>query len=105
MTNRAWVRSHGGSARPNLLRYTQVMSAAKAVLDAALKLEPVDRARVANELLESVADSPATELSDPWELEVQRRLAAIDAGTMEMIPEEQVFSELAAELRSRGGPK
>ena len=47
---------------------------------------------------EDIEDDPA-EVQRAWEDEIRRRLADVDAGTAELIPAEQVFSELRARFR------
>lgn len=66
----------------------------------ALELSSEDRTRLVLRLLDSLEeerreDEPA-EVERAWEEEIRRRIAEIDAGTMEMIPAEQVFAELRA---------
>ena len=56
--------------------------AAEAVLTDALQLDPAERAAVAAALLASL-DGPAdADVAAAWDAEIDRRLAAIDAGTM-----------------------
>ena len=86
------------------------MLQAKEIIEAALKLEPAERARIAHELLDSIdepaGDEPAgVELTAAWEQEIQRRLRDMEAGRVEMIPAEKVFSELEADIRARRASK
>lgn len=68
----------------------------------ALELSSQERAQLARRLLvsldEDVDDDPA-EVERAWEEEIRRRLQEVEAGTAELIPAEQVFSELR--LRTR----
>lgn len=107
---------HGGHAcgvldalldheRIGALGYTLGIVQAEKIIEEALKLDPVERERVAHELLESIGDTAGVDLSPEWEAEVQRRLRDMDAGRVEMIPAEKVFAELEAELRSRRASK
>jgi putative addiction module component (TIGR02574 family) len=74
-------------------------------LEEALKLEPVERERVAYDLLECIGDSVGVDLSPAWEEELQRRLRDTDSGRVEMSLGEQVFADLEAASRSRRAPR
>jgi putative addiction module component (TIGR02574 family) len=73
----------------------------KEILEAALKLEPAERARIANELLESIEEPEAVELSPAWKAELQRRIQRIESGDATFVPAEQVFEEAEAFLRAQ----
>lgn len=67
----------------------------------ALELSVRERARLAHCLLVSLddeADDPA-EVERAWEDEIRRRLAEVESGTAELIPAEQLFSELRVRKR------
>jgi putative addiction module component (TIGR02574 family) len=68
----------------------------------ALELSARERAQLAHRLLVSldadVDDDPAA-VEHAWEEEIRRRLAEVEAGTAELIPAEQVFSELRSRTR------
>ena len=68
----------------------------------ALELPSQERAQLARRLLvsldEELDDDPA-EVERAWEEEIRRRLHEVEAGTAELVPAEQVFSELR--LRTR----
>ena len=66
-----------------------------------LDLEPSDRAEVAEEALRSLDSTAYGELSPAWEEEMQRRLRAVEDGSAELIPGDDVFLEIEAELRAR----
>lgn len=69
---------------------------------AALTLPADERYALAWELLED--PEFAADVSPSWSDEINRRVAEIDAGQVEMIPAEQVFEGLrarSAELRMR----
>ena len=68
-----------------------------------LDLEPADRAEVAEDALRSLDATAYGELSPAWEDEIQRRAHAVDDGSAELIPSEDVFREIEAELRARRG--
>ena len=74
-------------------------SAAKKILESALKLEPVERERIAHELLESIDTSADTELSPAWEAEIQRRLRKIESGEATFVSADEVFARAEAILR------
>jgi putative addiction module component (TIGR02574 family) len=77
------------------------MTQPREILEAALKLGPTERAAIASEILESLEDSGYGQLSPAWEEEIQRRLREVETGNAELIPAEQVFAEVEAELRAR----
>ena len=60
--------------------------AAQSVLADALRLEPETRAELAAELLASL-DGPADpDAEAAWDVEIERRIAAIEAGTVRLEP-------------------
>ena len=77
------------------------MTQPREILEAALKLDPMERAAIASEILESLADSRYGQLSPAWEDEIQRRLREVEAGRTEFIPAERGFAEVGAELQAR----
>jgi putative addiction module component (TIGR02574 family) len=56
-----------------------------------LDLEPADRAEVAEDALRSLDATAYGELSPAWEDEIERRVRAVDDGTTELIPSEDVY--------------
>jgi len=72
------------------------MSAAP-VLRAALKLPPRSRARLAGQLLASIAGQAQKRIDRLWAREAEARIDAYDAGRMKSIPAAEV-------LRYRGKP-
>jgi putative addiction module component (TIGR02574 family) len=78
-------------------------AAAKEILEAALKLNPEARAEVAQEIIESLENSNYGELSPAWEEELDRRVQEIEERRVQLVPGEQVFSEIEASLRARRG--
>jgi putative addiction module component (TIGR02574 family) len=82
-----------------------VSAATKKVLDAALKLAPEARAEVAHELLESLEDRSAPQLSPAWETEIDRRIQALREGRSQTIPSEQVHAALDQRRRARRSAK
>lgn len=62
----------------------------------AMKLPPEERADLADWLWVSAA--PREEVKAAWDAEIARRIAEIDAGTVELIPSEEVLAKLKAKL-------
>ena len=83
------------------MRWTKIVvtAAAKGIIEAALKLDPLEREQIANELLESLESSPDGELSPAWEAEIQRRLRKIEAGEASFVSGDEVFAKAEAILR------
>jgi putative addiction module component (TIGR02574 family) len=82
------------------------MGRAKEVLKKELlDLDPADRAEVAEDAIRSLDGTAYGELSPAWEDEIQRRVRAVDDGSADLIPGEEVFTEIEAELRSRRGQR
>jgi len=73
-------------------------SRAEAVLTLALDLPDGERADIAAALLESLDPPPGTDVEEAWRREVSRRVAAIDAGEVEMVPWERVREDLFSKL-------
>ena len=81
------------------------MTQPREILEAALKLDPTERAAIASEILDSLENSAYGQLSPAWEEEVQRRLCDVETGRAELIPAERVFAEVEAELQARRAPR
>ena len=58
-----------------------------------------DRARLAEELLESLDQEPESEVEAAWDREIERRVSEIESGTAELIPAEEVHAEARRLLR------
>jgi hypothetical protein len=72
------------------------------ILDAALKLEPAERARIAHEMIVSLDDGPADEgVGEAWEQELAKRSAEIDSGSVELEPWSKVRQDLLDIVRGR----
>ena len=56
-------------------------------------LPPEQRERLVDELLHSLNEPAAAELSRAWEAEIERRLARYDRGEVEAIDAEDVFAK------------
>jgi len=75
--------------------------AAEAVLADALKLDVEARAELAAELLASL-DGPADpDAEAAWEVEIARRVAAIEVGTVQLEPWEAVKRRIEKEFLGR----
>ena len=78
-----------------------VTKTAEAVLADALRLDLDARAEVAAELLASL-DGPADPGAEAaWAVEIERRVAAIEAGTVTLEPWEDVKRRIAREILGR----
>lgn len=68
----------------------------------ALELSVRERAQLAHRLIvsldEDMPENPA-EVERAWDEEISRRFAEVKEGTAELIPAEQVFSELRTRTR------
>lgn len=58
-------------------------------------LSPEDRARLAEDLLASLEQSPesSSAAEAAWEQEIQRRVEEVKAGTAKLVPAEEVYAE------------
>jgi putative addiction module component (TIGR02574 family) len=75
--------------------------AAEAVLADALRLDPDARAELAAELLASL-DGPAdSDAEAAWNAEIERRVAAIEAGTVRLEPWEEVKRRIEKQILGR----
>jgi len=59
----------------------------------ACSLLPEERAHLAEVLLESLHDSPLSEIETEWEQEIEQRVAAFDRGELQTYSAEDVFAE------------
>jgi putative addiction module component (TIGR02574 family) len=71
--------------------------AAADVFSEALRLPIEERAKLALELLRSLDDEPETGAADPWDAEIERRGAEVDAGTADTMS----LKEFEAHIRDR----
>lgn len=67
------------------------------IKSAAMKLTPEERADLADLLWVSVATRE--EVKAAWDAEIEKRVAAMEAGKVEFVPAEQVMAELRVKLR------
>ena len=66
----------------------------------AMKLSPEERADLADWLW--ISATPREEVKAAWDAEIARRIAEIDAGTVELIPSEEVLAKIDEKLRKVG---
>lgn len=62
----------------------------------ALELSAEERARLGEELLESLAETPPPELSPVWKAEISRRLKSIEDGTAVLLDGDDALKRLMA---------
>lgn len=71
---------------------------AEAVLHEALKLPEDERTEIVSALLESLGPEPDVDVETAWREEVAARVAALDAGGVEMTPWEEIRDRFLARL-------
>jgi putative addiction module component (TIGR02574 family) len=64
-----------------------------------MALPPETKAKLATQLLESLDGPEQGEIDASWALEIEARIAALNAGQAVTIPADQVFAELEARRR------
>ena len=67
----------------------------------AAELSDEERATLAGLLIESLEGEPDPEAEAAWAAEIEKRVAELDAGTIESIPWEQVQQRLLDRLHER----
>jgi putative addiction module component (TIGR02574 family) len=65
----------------------------------AAQLSESERAELALALIQSLDGEPDADVEEAWRIEVERRVAEIDRGEVQLIPGDEVF----ARLRKRFG--
>jgi len=65
----------------------------------ARSLEPEDRVRLVELLLDSLHDEPLAEVEAAWEEEIRRRVEAFERGEVKTYAAEDVFAEARRLLR------
>jgi putative addiction module component (TIGR02574 family) len=70
--------------------------AAEEILQQALQLPEEDRERIADSLLRSLHGSEETTFEEEWGPEIQRRIAEIDEGKVQLLPGDEVMARLRA---------
>ena len=71
------------------------------VFSEALRLDLHERAEVAAELLKSLDGPPDPDAGAAWAAEIERRVAAIQAGTVELEPWEDIKHRIEYEILGR----
>jgi putative addiction module component (TIGR02574 family) len=71
----------------------------EAIAADAVRLPPDQRLRLAHRILSSVEPSGSGEVEAAWDVEIRRRIAAHDAGTVAAVSGAEVFAELDRRLR------
>ena len=61
-------------------------------------LPPEERARLAEQLLESLQTNPSAEVEAEWDAEIQSRIAALDSGASQPVPAAEVFAQVRRSL-------
>jgi len=56
-------------------------------------LSPEDRASLTETLLESLHETPASDIEAAWDQEIESRVAAYDRGELRAVSAEEVFAE------------
>ena len=62
-------------------------------------LSAQDRARLVEELLDSLQGEPDTEVENAWDREIERRVAEIESGSVKLIAAEEVHAEARRLIR------
>ena len=75
--------------------------ATRAVFADALRLEPDTRAELAAELLASLDGPQDPDAETAWDAEIERRVAAIEAGTISLEPWADVKRRIEKEILGR----
>lgn len=65
----------------------------------AMTLSVEDRARLAEELLQSLVQESESEVEAAWDREIERRVAEVEAGTVKLIPAQEVHAEVRGRIR------
>ena len=65
----------------------------------ARELSPEDRARLAEELLESLEVGLDPEVDAAWDEELRKRVAEVEAGVVKLVPADEVFARVRRALR------
>lgn len=75
------------------------MTNASEIIQAAMALPPEARAQIAEQLLASL-DPAQAEVDAAWEVEVERRIREVEEGRVQLVPHDQVMSQVREHLRS-----
>ena len=67
---------------------------ARDLFDEAMRLEPQERATLMRLLIEALDANTDEGVEDAWRVEIERRMAELDSGSVETIPWEEVRARL-----------
>ena len=67
---------------------------ARDLFDEAMRLEPQERATLMRLLIEALDVDTEEGVEDAWRVEIERRMAELDSGSVETIPWEEVRARL-----------
>ncbi len=67
---------------------------ARQLFEQAMKLDPEERATLMRLLIESVDAEAEDGVEDAWRVEIERRMAELDSGTVQTIPWEELRARL-----------
>ena len=67
------------------------------ILESALKLTPGERAELAQRLLASLDED--SEIEDAWAAEIERRIADVESGEVQVIPIAEALARVRASLK------
>jgi len=67
---------------------------ARQLFEEAMKLDPEERATLMRLLIESVDAEAEDGVEDAWRVEIERRMAELDSGTVQTIPWEELRARL-----------
>jgi len=70
--------------------------AAEEILQKALQLPEEDRERIGESLLRSVHGDDESTFEEEWGPEIERRIAEIDEGKVQLLPGDEVMARLRA---------
>jgi putative addiction module component (TIGR02574 family) len=77
------------------------VSDASALLEQVLNLPEQDRAEIATRLLESLDPAAQKDVDDAWITEIERRCAAVDAGTLQTSDWKDVRARIERDIFGR----
>jgi putative addiction module component (TIGR02574 family) len=80
---------------------TGVSTSADDLLESALELPREERARIAAELLASLAGTPDEGVEAAWDAELERRIEQVDQGEVQLLDWNDVKDRIALALKRR----
>lgn len=70
------------------------MTLAEELSQKARSLSAEERARLAEELLASLHESPDPDVEAAWDEEIRKRIEEVESGRVQLIPAAEVFAEV-----------